>query len=149
MSDSLITFIPQDHDYVPSAQAQQLGISLVKELSPKAETVRVECSAKLRFIDCGGNFERIACPMCAREIETSWWHEQVDHVMSRNALTPTTLPCCGAKKTLNELTYEWPQGFARFGLEVMNPPNPDFAENHVGELERVLGCDLRIIYTHI
>ncbi|MBL9189470.1 MAG: hypothetical protein JNK23_18450 [Opitutaceae bacterium] len=149
MSDSLITFIPQEPEFVPAVQAQQLGISLVKRLSPGAEAIRVECTDKLRLIDCGENFERIACPLCDRNIELSWWNEQVNQVMSRNSLVPTTLPCCGTAKSLHELTYEWPQGFARFSLEVMNPPNPDFAETHVGELERVLGCDLRVIYTHI
>ncbi|MDP3072388.1 MAG: hypothetical protein Q8N18_19000 [Opitutaceae bacterium] len=149
MSDSLITFIPQNPDYVPSAQAQQLGANLVKSLSSKAERVHVECSAKLRFIDCGENFERIGCPLCAKDIDLDWWHEQTDQVFSSGVLMPVSLRCCGATKTLNELAYEWPQGFCRFSLEVMNPPDPSFAEEHIEKLEELLGCDLRIIYTHI
>lgn len=64
-------------------------------------------------------------------------------------LRPAALPCCAAKVTLNDLKYDWPQGFARFSLEAMNPDIPGLTPVQLTEFESILGCPLRKIFPHI
>ena len=64
-------------------------------------------------------------------------------------LLPYEVPCCSAPHTLNELIYEWPQGFARFAINAMNPDIGELQKQHVDEFEDLLGTPLRVIYRHI
>ena len=64
-------------------------------------------------------------------------------------LTSYSTPCCGAKVTLHELDYEWPQGFGRFALDVMNPNIGKLDDKYKLEFEDILGTKLRVIYQHI
>ncbi len=59
------------------------------------------------------------------------------------------LPCCQATCTLNELTYDWPQGFARFSLEVMNPNIGELPKSGIVSFADILGCPLKVIYQHL
>ena len=58
------------------------------------------------------------------------------------------LPCCQTTCTLNELTYDWPQGFAKFSLEAMNPNIGELPKGEVESFSGILGCSLRVIYKH-
>lgn len=103
-----------------------------------------EVSERNRFIDCGENLERIACPNCAREIEITFWQEWMDREAEEDfPLNVVALPCCGTKKNLAELEYDWPQGFSRFSIEAMNPNIADLTAETVKQFELVLGCKLR------
>ena len=57
--------------------------------------------------------------------------------------------CCGAMVTLQELKYEWPQGFGRFAISVMNPKIGKLKDEYKREIEDILGTKLRVIYQHI
>ena len=58
-------------------------------------------------------------------------------------------PCCGVKLSLDQLCYEWPQGFARFAIAVMNPNIGKINDNQKVEFEEILGVSLRVIYQHL
>jgi hypothetical protein len=58
-------------------------------------------------------------------------------------------PCCGAATSLNDLVYEWPQGFARWALEIMNPGRGFLTDEEIERLARTVGHPLREIRTHI
>ncbi len=58
-------------------------------------------------------------------------------------------PCCGKIGTLNELVYEWPQGFGRFALDAMNANIGKLEDRYKQEFENILGTKLRVIYRHI
>ena len=60
-------------------------------------------------------------------------------------LHPLSLPCCGHKATLNDLRYDWPQGFSQFALTAMNAGGK-VPKKLLAELEATLGCKLRVIY---
>ena len=45
--------------------------------------------------------------------------------------------------------HTWPQGFAQFALEVMNPNSGRLEDRHRLELEEILGTKLRVIYQHL
>ena len=55
----------------------------------------------------------------------------------------------GARKSLAELHYEWPQGFARFSLSAMNAGVGELSDEKKREFEQVLGCELMAIYRHL
>jgi hypothetical protein len=74
--------------------------------------------------------------------------------MSREAeagypLEPATLPCCAATGSLPDLLYEWPQGFARFSIEAMNPNVRDLPAGMEQEFEAILGCKILKIWQHV
>src|SRR4051812_44974053 len=150
MSDNWIIVIPETADYVPSEDAQWKAVALFKRLAPIADDVKAEASAGIRFIDCGANLERVLCPDCSAEIEVDWWQDRMDDEAEAGyPLRQIELPCCRAKRSLNELKYEWPQGFARFSVEAMNPGICDLTEDHLKEFETVLGCRVRKVLQHL
>lgn len=80
-----------------------------------------------------------------------WWLERMpeDFVDGGFTLHQHSLPCCGVKRTLDQLRYDWPQGFARFAFEVMNANIGGLDEGQTSEFEHVLGTRLRKIFRHI
>src|SRR5262249_58649745 len=98
----------------------------------------------------GGNHERILCPSCGVEIPTEWWQERMDEDYENGfKLAAYPVPCCNARKTLHELSYEWPQGFGRFALDAMNPNIGRLKDEYKEEFENILGTTLRVIYRHL
>ena len=51
--------------------------------------------------------------------------------------------------TVNDLSYDWPQGFAKFGFSAMNPDRDQITKSEMDDLARALGAPVRIIYVHI
>lgn len=150
MSDHWTILIPEEPEFLPSEQAQHRAVALFQKIAPMADKVTTEVSAGVRFIDCGSNFERILCPDCGAEIALDWWQAQMDSGNGESLdLQPVQLPCCGTRKNLNQLDYEWPQGFARFSLEAMNANIGDLPEQKKAEFEKILGCRLRKILRHL
>ena len=150
MSDNWIILIPESPDFVPAAEAQRCAVDLFRRIAPAADEVKTEVSDRPRFIDCGGNLERIACPDCGRELSFSWWEEVMDREAEAEfPLSPEVLPCCGRKHHIGELSYDWPQGVARFSLEAMNPGLPSLREEQIREFEVVLGSKVRMIRQHL
>jgi hypothetical protein len=46
-------------------------------------------------------------------------------------------------------SYDAPQGFGRFALEVMNASIGKLAEEYKCEFEEILGTKLRVVYQHL
>jgi hypothetical protein len=150
MSDNWIIVIPEAADHVPSPDARRKAVELFRSIAPRADEVKEEASEKVRFIDCGANLERTLCPVCGAELEMEWWREKMDEEADAGfPLRSITLPCCSAQKSLDQLTYDWPQGFARFSVEAMNPDIPDLTDEQMRAFESVLGCRVRKVLQHI
>jgi hypothetical protein len=60
-----------------------------------------------------------------------------------------SMPCCGHVSSLNDLQYDWPQGFARFGIDAMNPNIGKLTDEQIRDFELLLETPLRVIYQHI
>ena len=103
----------------------------------------------MSFIDCGSNFESVSCPTCGTDLD-QWWPDAVNSAFeaSHFAELAVTLPCCGVAASLNDLKYEWPAGFARFVLEVVEPHVGELGAEIVARLEHIFGGHLRIIWAH-
>ena len=150
MSDNFTILIPASPGYVPCKEAQAQAVALMKAFAPNADEVKVETTEEIRFIDCGANFERVDCPDCGAEIAMDWWSECMSEEFSAGVRLETRfLPCCGGRRSLAELDYEWPQGFARFSLSAMNAGVGELSDAKKSEFEQVLGCELKTIYQHL
>jgi hypothetical protein len=150
MSDNSIILIPEDPHHVPAKSKQKQAFAKFCGIAPDADEIKIIVSETRQFFDCGENFERILCPACRTEVPVHWWQERmIEELRLGNPLHKQAMPCCGARYTMHELIYEWPQGFGRFGLEAMNPNIRKLKPEHQRELEAILGCPLRIIYQHI
>jgi len=150
MSDNWIILIPTDPDFIPDQERQGEALSYFWEIAPNSDQIDVEASDGIRFIDCGANLTKIRCPSCRKEIDIEWWQDHMDAEFDQeDPLRPVALPCCKAMHGLNELHYHWPQGFARFSIEAMNPQIPDLSASQQQIFESILGCRTIKILQHI
>jgi hypothetical protein len=152
MSDHWIGIIPRDPHFIPSDEAIAAAEEYMANLAPDADEIEGVVSATVQFRDCGGNFIDIRCPICNAEISIEWWHEQMgdeDYWENGFNLNPVRTPCGHDAASLNELKYDWEQGFSRFILDTMNPNIGRLDDEQVSRLEGILGCPVKVIYQHI
>ena len=151
MSDHWIRIIPEDPDFVPDNASQQSALSYFRRLAPKADNLEVSSSDRIVFKDCGGNFESIACSACGADFALEQWHNWVDEDYDGEGFTLTEhpMPCCGARRTLHQLRYSFPQGFGRFEVSAMNPQIGELSEEQCDHFQQFLGCPVRVIYRHL
>lgn len=150
MSDFWINVVPESPDYVPSEEASRRAVELFRRFAPAAEKVVAEFTEKVRFIDCGENLERVICPECGQEIEVGWWADRMgEEYEAGYPFKPVALPCCGAQKSVGDLIFDWPQGFARYSVEAMNPDIGDLSDDQLSQFATVLGCKVKKILQHI
>jgi hypothetical protein len=149
MSDSMLRFIPRQPAYAPPLERRQAAVSRLRDAFSDADDVSARETEEVTFIDAGGNFESVFCPLCNKKLEQEWWLEAMDRAFSTAFEDlAVKLPCCGGSTTLNDLRYEWPQGFARFVLEVANPGVNTISDALVAEVGTIIGCDVRVVWAH-
>jgi hypothetical protein len=118
-------------------------------LVPDAYEVTVEVSDTIQFFDAGTNWEKTLCPSCRRDVPIEWWQEAMDAAYSSGFHDlMSEVPCCGLTLSLNELHYDYPQGFARFALIARDPNVKGITESSRQELDDILNCLLRVIWSH-
>jgi hypothetical protein len=148
MSERFFSLIPEQPDYVPSAEAQSRALEMFRSFAPKASNVEIRIFEHIQFIDQGEFFERVACPACETELKSKRWGELMNKTYeSQFTDRLITMPCCGFKTDLNSLRYESPAGFARFVLEADSTDLDWLPADRQSMLEEVLGCKLRQIWT--
>ena len=146
MSESYFVLIPADPSANLPNTAPALRDALVAMLG--ARRGRVKDYGKLQFIDCGQNFERTVCPACKTVIAIEHWHEWMDedwHGEEGFHLHRHAMPCCNADRTLNDLEYIWPQGFARWFVSAEINQIATLTDSQIAELVGMAGIDLRTI----
>ncbi len=151
MSDNWIALVPEDPSFVPDPSTHESALGLFRELAPNADEIEIKLSDQIKFFDCGANLESITCPHCNQEIGLDWWQDRMedDHDGRGFKLAEYSAPCCRTAVNLNALRYEWPQAFARFGIDAMNPDIGELSDDQRHEFERILGTRLRTIYQHV
>ena len=149
MSDNLLRLIPTDPHFVPDSGAQTSAIDTLRTYVPDAHDVTATVSDAIEFVDPGANLERVLCSACGTELPMEAWQEAMGRAYDTqfNDLA-MVMPCCGAQSSLNELTYDWPAGFARFVLEAKNPNVLELAPAQRARLEEILRTPLRRIWAH-
>jgi hypothetical protein len=150
MSENWIALIPEDPHFVPEEANRNRARDRFAEIAPDADEIDLKVSETIQFFDCGENFERVLCPGCNAEIPLAWWEDRMDEDYSDGfRMSDYATPCCGARHTLQELVYDWPQGFGRFALDAMNPDIGKLEDRYKLEFEKIVGTKLRVIYQHL
>ena len=150
MSEYTIHLIPKDASYIPPAKAQKTLLEYVIQLDLGEEDIVSVAFDHVRFQDCGANFSKISCPNCSADISVDRWQA----CMNRNFngkefdLKPFSTLCCNFVTNLNELIYDFPQGFSKYRLSIINPKK-NIKKNESTTLEKILGCQLNIIHYHL
>lgn len=152
MSDTWLIVFPTDPGWLPDTRQERRAAEVIARLVPAARQPELTRTAGIELIDAGTNFETIRCPRCRLELDMSWWDEQMNRQCSRDNgfdLPPIVTPCCGASTGLNDLTYEWPQGFARWTASVLYPDRGWLTDGELGEIGQALGHPVRHIFRHL
>ena len=154
MSDSYIRLIPADPSWQPAPEAADAATAYVRSLfagpGDGADEVAHEYFEKVEFIDAGENTERVTCPSCREEIGLEWVVGVISERYPDLGDLGVNVPCCGAALSLNDLEYDWPVGFARFEITVLNGTR-DVYELQPAELttvEELLGHPVRQVLAH-
>jgi len=114
VSDDFLRLIPTDPWWLPAGDVDGPAAAAGHLLAPGADKVVVERHEEPVFWDAGENFERVLCPGCGRKIPIEWWRERMFAAWDMGCRSlEVAVPCCGAVFSLNDLVYEWPQGFSR------------------------------------
>lgn len=146
MSDNIIKIISKRHlDELPFSE--EYVISEVKKLLPNAD---VDCEKynNVQFIDCGSNLESIHCPICGSNIDFDVWGEYMEAASENDFIKlDTVMECCGRNVSLNELDYYFECGFAKFEIDIINPPM--LPDDFLHRLSEKLNINLRMINSHI
>ena len=149
MSDNFIRFISTDPHHVPDIDAREHMVRVVRQAFPKADSVEELVHDEVSFVDAGANFEAAFCPACDAELDGDWWASEMEAAFDAEAVVlDIILPCCGDASSLNDLRYEWAQGFARYVIEVTNPGAGDVPESLMSALSQHLGGAVRAIWAH-
>jgi hypothetical protein len=152
LSDNWLRLIPTDPTFVPGAADARRTLELLEQFAPAAVTGEAagEVNAEaVVFIDAGTNFGSVTCPWCGAAIDIGWWQDCMGVAAEsefNDLLTRTR--CCDVTTSLNDLNYEWSQGFARWWLEVMNPATPALSRQQLDALSDALGHLVRAVYVH-
>jgi DNA-directed RNA polymerase subunit N (RpoN/RPB10) len=150
LSDDWLQIIATDPMFVPDEAAARTLSSLVHTFAPNAERVDVIDEGKIVFIDAGENFETVRCNSCGAVLDLDWWSDQMNSAQEHEfSDLATTTPCCRQLTTLNNLDYDWPQGFARWRIEVLNPSVGRLTPEAELALSDAVGHAVRLIYTHL
>lgn len=153
MGDHWLILIPTDPEWVPDADQATQAEQAVDRLTPAREgEIDFRAPGHVEFVHCGENFETIGCPSCGAMLDIKWWHERMnaayDGTSSFGALDVTT-PCCGVTSTLNDLDYNFPQGFASWWVRVHYANRPWLDDTEREQVEAALGHAVREIRLHL
>jgi hypothetical protein len=115
-----------------------------------ADEVEAEFHDQVSLIDSGVNTASFTCSACSVVTTVDWVLEVVDERSDNLSDLNVHLPCCGAEARMNDLDYDWPMGFARFEIGVLNGTRAryelDGSELH--EVAELLGHPVRQVLAH-
>lgn len=150
MSVHEIRLIPTDPEFVPEPGAAQRALELLRARHPDARDAHTVVDETTEFVAGGEHFESVRCPSCDADL-MRYWGDAMDRAYEGGAFGDLAWspPCCGATTTLNDLTYEGPQGFARFQMVLVESHGEDIPDDERARYEEILGVSLRMIRVHL
>lgn len=154
MSDNWIRLIPATPSWQPDSVAAESAAEYVSGLfagpGGSADEVEATFHDEVVLIDSGVNTASFTCPACSAVTEVDWVLHVVDERSGTLRDLNVHLPCCGAEASLNDLDYDWPMGFARFEIGVLNGTRAGYEldESELREVRALLGHPVRQVLAH-
>lgn len=147
MSEYIVKIIPQNEKTTFDKSLSANMISCI-DSNIKADSIELVTYDEISFIDCGGNLEEIRCPHCNKTLPFDIWGDAMEKAAA-NGFSDLNikLPCCGSESSLNDLYYNFPCGFAKCLIQIINP-DTELSEAFTDRLEELSGYKLRIIHAH-
>jgi len=147
VSDDILSIIATNPSWQPSAEQANEALGVLTSLLPGVQ-VSVDHCRRIEFFDAGSNLIGVTCHLCGADV-FRWWSEAIDSAADNDFVDlMVTTPCCGQSASLNELSYDWPAGFASFALRADNPGRSWLSDAEIDELSGVLGISLRQVMAH-
>jgi hypothetical protein len=147
MSDNFTIVLPVDPFATASKECVEATLALLSKLRADAQEFELFQSDTPDFFHCGSNFDAAFCPFCQADL-TDWWIRAMNTWHEDPRLLSVTTPCCNRVTSLNDLDYDWPQGFACVAFRLTNP-SADLEPEELLQIEATLGLPVRIISMHI
>ena len=148
MSDNWLTVIPTDPYWQPDEPTVDATVKVLQRFVPAANRIEVVEGTSVEFVDAGENFLSVCCPHCGAESTMDWWIGAMDRAADRGFTDlATEVSCCGARVSLNDLDYDWPQGFTRWRIRVLEPNRLQLERAEIQTLAATLDHPIRVIYT--
>jgi len=154
VSDDFIRLIPMDAAWQPPRLSADAATSYVSDLfagsGRSVDEVTSEYFDTVTLIDAGVNTSKAKCHLCNQSIDLDWVFEVINELDASLANLDVVSPCCGAVVSLNDLDYDWPMGFARFEITVMNGSRPKYEldAEELGQVALLLGHPVRQVLAH-
>lgn len=156
MSADWTTVFPTDPFWVPSPDRADAATAVFERLVDGEPDVEVPTVARLLFVSAGPEFGTAGCPMCAAVVaknpeDMGWFTEQLDRIFAEpegSRTLQTTMPCCGASVSMNDLLYDPAAGFASWSVSVREARYA-VEDRERALVEAALGHDVRFVEFHI
>jgi len=148
MSLTILHIIPADEKYLPNISQAEMILNFIERSNRLNLKVEYEDNGIIRFYDCGENFEKVTCPCCGKNLDIEWWQDEMDRTAeSEFSDLRIITPCCSVISSLNELNYCFPQGFARFAININDYENDKFIidKSFLSQLELYSGVSWKVI----
>jgi len=143
--------IPVDPTYVPNPAAQFKALQLWASRDKQGSSKTIEVHEKVHYIaPADGTLHAVCCPNCRRPVDPMWLEDAINLARADGFTNLyTEIPCCGAFVSLNDLKVTRgfaPFGFARFCMATHNPDLLSIGNITLKHLEKILGCQLRVVW---
>lgn len=154
VSDNWIRLIPTAPTWKPESTAAEAALAYVSGLfagpGDSTDEVSAEYHDRVSMIDSGVNTASFTCAACSVVTDVDWVFEVVDERSADPSDLNVVLPCCGAPASLNDLNYDWPMGFARFEICVLNGTRAqcELDESELRQVGELLGHPVRQVLAH-
>ena len=143
MSTYSLQVIPRDPTFVPVEAARRHAEALMNSFVGGPNGVTSAVTPHVVFFHPGENWMGVQCPYCNARLE-DWWDDAMDSAANTGFTEMTVrVPCCNRCVSLNDLSYVWDCGFARFVLDAEHPRISTLTDNQLGQLAATLGCALK------
>jgi hypothetical protein len=144
VSEDVLRLVPTEPDWLPDDVALRRAVRVLRELAPRADSVRTEVHDAVVF--SGGPPTSVECPTCGDEVDATWWSERMERAAGQDfTRLAVVVPCCGTRTSLADLRYDPPAWFARVELRVRAPGREALTAPELARVGEALGHPVRVV----
>lgn len=158
MSTFSIIVFPTDPFWVPSRDRADATAAVFAHLVTDEPGLvpEVHTYEHLMFESAGADFGTATCPDCGAVVATNpedmaWFAEQI-HGIDPNVTGPSmlevTMPCCQQVRSINDLMYDPPAGFASWSMSARDP-RYEIGARQRALIAAALGHEIRVVEARV